>query len=76
MSTPSLTPADRFAQTAGMIRQLLGAWLLVGFLFAMVVLFVELPSFVEYLILSSTVPVGAVSVFIWRAYPAYKESVQ
>ena len=76
METSSLSPANRAAQTAGVVRQLLGIWLLLGLFWYVVVLFVELPSLVEFLLLFSTVPLGGVAVFMWRAYPTYKEAIQ
>lgn len=76
METSSLSPADRAAQTAGVVRQLVGTWLLLGLFWYVVVLLVNLPSLVEFTLLSSTVPLGGVLVFMWRAYPTYKETVQ
>lgn len=76
MSTSSLSPADRAAQTAGVIRQLLGAWLLFGLLWFVIFVTVDLPSFVEFLLLSSAIPLGGLSVFLWRAFIAYRDTVQ
>lgn len=76
MATTSHRPADWTAQTAGMVRQLLGVWLLLGLFWYITLLLVELPSLIEFRLFSSTVPLGGVAVFMWRAYPTYKEAVQ
>ena len=76
MATTSHSPADWTAQTVGMARQLLGVWLLLGLFWYVALLLVEFPSFIEFRLLSSTVPLGGVAVFMWRIYPTYREAIQ
>ncbi|RDI72646.1 hypothetical protein DWB78_13455 [Halopelagius longus] len=76
MTTSSLGPADKATRTAGVMRQLLGTIVLWG-LFWFVLTARLQPRFsgtLSYLHVTSPLALSVGSVFLWRAFLAYRES--